>query len=71
MGDGPVDAVFKAIERITGLRVRLKNFQVRNMTPGEDAQGEVLIEVEHEGREHPGAASAPTSWSVARTRSSR
>ena len=54
VGDGPVDAVFKAIERITGLRVRLKNFQVRNMTPGEDAQGEVLIEVEHEGREHHG-----------------
>jgi 2-isopropylmalate synthase len=54
IGDGPVDAAFKAIERITGTRVRLKSFQIRNMTPGEDAQGEVLIEVEHEGREYQG-----------------
>jgi 2-isopropylmalate synthase len=50
VGDGPVDAVFKAIERICGMRVKLKDFQICNMTPGEDAQGEVTIEVEHEGR---------------------
>ena len=50
VGDGPVDAVFKAIERICGLRMKLKDFQIRNMTPGEDAQGEVSLEVEHEGR---------------------
>jgi 2-isopropylmalate synthase len=50
VGDGPVDAVFKSIERITGIAVKLKSFQVRNMTPGEDAQGEVLLEVEHEGK---------------------
>jgi 2-isopropylmalate synthase len=50
VGDGPVDAVFKAIERICGMRVKLKDFQICNMTPGEDAQGEVTLEVEHEGR---------------------
>jgi 2-isopropylmalate synthase len=50
VGDGPVDAVFKAIERICGMRVKLKDFQIRNMTPGEDAQGEVSVEIECEGR---------------------
>jgi 2-isopropylmalate synthase len=50
VGDGPVDAVFKAIERICGTRVKLKHYQVTNMTPGEDAQGEVTLEIEHGGR---------------------
>ena len=54
VGDGPVDAVFKSIERITGLNVKLRNFQLRNMTPGQDAQGEVRIEVEHEGHTYRG-----------------
>ena len=54
VGDGPVDAVFKSIERIAGVKVKLRNFQVRNMTPGEDAQGEVHIEVDHEGRSYRG-----------------
>ena len=54
VGDGPVDAVFKSIERIAGIKLKLRNFQVRNMTPGEDAQGEVHIEVEHDGRSYRG-----------------
>lgn len=54
VGDGPVDAVFKAMERITGLKTQLKSFQITSKTPGEDAQGEVLIEVEHDGRTYGG-----------------
>jgi 2-isopropylmalate synthase len=54
VGDGPVDAVFKAIERICGFSVKLKDFQISNMTPGEDAQGEVVLEIEHEGRSYRG-----------------
>ena len=50
VGDGPVDAVFKTIERITGLSVKLKDYIVRSVTVGEDAQGEVQIEAEHNGR---------------------
>jgi 2-isopropylmalate synthase len=46
-GDGPVDAVFKAIERITGITGRLRDYQVQSVTVGEDAQGEVVLEVEH------------------------
>ena len=46
-GDGPVDAVFKAIERITGIAVKLRDYQLQSVTVGEDAQGEVVLEVEH------------------------
>jgi 2-isopropylmalate synthase len=46
-GDGPVDAVFKAIEKITGISVKLRDYQIASVSKGEDAQGEVSIEVEH------------------------
>jgi 2-isopropylmalate synthase len=46
-GDGPVDAVFKAIEQVTGLTVKLRDYQVASISTGEDAQGEVTLEVEH------------------------
>jgi 2-isopropylmalate synthase len=47
-GDGPVDAVFKAIEKITGIQVKLRDYRIQAVTVGEDAQGEVSLEVEHE-----------------------
>jgi 2-isopropylmalate synthase len=50
LGDGPVDAVFKAIERITGIEVQLRDYRVRSVTVGEDAQGEAHIEAEFAGR---------------------
>jgi 2-isopropylmalate synthase len=46
-GDGPVDAVFKAIEQVTGISVKLRDYQIASVSTGEDAQGEVSIEVEH------------------------
>jgi 2-isopropylmalate synthase len=55
-GDGPVDAVFKTIERITGLSVKLRDYQVRSVSVGEDAQGEARVEVEHNGRIQRGQA---------------
>jgi 2-isopropylmalate synthase len=48
-GDGPVDALYNAIERLTGVRVRLKDYRIRSVTMGKDAQGEVSVEVEHKG----------------------
>ena len=53
-GDGPVDAVLKTIERITGFRGRLRDYEVRGVTVGKDAQGEVSLGVEHDGRVHRG-----------------
>jgi 2-isopropylmalate synthase len=56
VGDGPVDAVFKCIERITGIRVELHDYHVRSITVGEDALGEARVEVVHEGRMQRGQA---------------
>ncbi len=53
-GHGPVDAVLKTIERITGFRGRLHDYEVRSVTVGKDAQGEVSLGVEHNGRVHRG-----------------
>ncbi len=50
IGDGPVDAVFKAIEQITGIELRLRDYRIRSVTVGEDALGEAHVEVEHNGR---------------------
>jgi 2-isopropylmalate synthase len=55
-GDGPVDAIFQTIERITGMETTLRDFQIRSVTGGEDAQGEVRVEVEHNGRSQRGQA---------------
>ncbi|MGC9455513.1 MAG: 2-isopropylmalate synthase [Phycisphaerae bacterium] len=49
-GDGPVDAVYEAIQRITGVSLELVDYSLRAITSGKDAQGEVTIEVEHDGR---------------------
>jgi 2-isopropylmalate synthase len=49
-GDGPVDAVFKTIERVTGIDVKLREYSVHSVTADEDAQGEAQIEAEHRGR---------------------
>ncbi len=49
-GDGPIDAIFKTIERMTGIDVKLRDFSIRSVTEDEDAQGEAQIEAEHQGR---------------------
>jgi 2-isopropylmalate synthase len=48
IGDGPVDAIFKAVERVTGVHANLREFVVRSVTQGNDAQGEVTLELEVE-----------------------
>ena len=49
-GDGPIDAVFKTIEKLTGVAVTLRELNIRSVTVGEDAQGEAAIEAEFKGR---------------------
>ncbi len=53
-GDGPIDAAFWAVEKITGVKVVCKDFHVRSASLGQDAQGEVTLEVEHEGQTYRG-----------------
>jgi 2-isopropylmalate synthase len=50
-GEGPVDAVFKAIDAATGIKGRLKEFRIDAVTGGKDALGEVRVRVEFEGEE--------------------
>ena len=49
-GDGPIDAIFLAIEQLTGMSVVCKDFSVHSVTVGKDAQGEVMVQIEHEGQ---------------------
>ena len=55
-GDGPVDAAFKAIEQATGVFVKLRKFEVRSVTVGEDAQGEAVVTVDCNGRSYRGTS---------------
>jgi len=50
-GDGPVDAAYKTIERITKMRCRLMDYSLRAVTSGKDAIGEVTVRVRHRGME--------------------
>src|SRR5438105_8647026 len=50
VGDGPVDAIYSAIARLTGVRASLSDYHIRAVTKGKEAQGEVLIELEHSGK---------------------
>ncbi|HRQ66834.1 MAG TPA: 2-isopropylmalate synthase [Xanthomonadaceae bacterium] len=56
VGDGPVHAVFAALERASGTPVTLRQYHVRSLTTGEDAQGEARVEAEVDGREYRGRA---------------
>lgn len=56
IGDGPVDAVCKAMERIIGVSAELKDYQVRAVSGGEDAQGEASVEIDCLGRRYHGKA---------------
>lgn len=49
-GDGPVDAVFKAIEKLAGSQSDLKLYSVNAITTGTDSQGEVTVRLEKGGR---------------------
>jgi 2-isopropylmalate synthase len=48
-GDGPIDAVFQAIDAATGVGARLSDFQIGAVTEGQDALGEVSVVVEVDG----------------------
>ena len=49
-GDGPVDACFKAIEKLTRTGVSLQLYSVNAITTGTDSQGEVTVRVEKDGQ---------------------
>jgi 2-isopropylmalate synthase len=54
LGTGPVDAVYKAINRLVKVPNELSEFSVKSITEGIDAIGEVLIRIESEGVSYTG-----------------
>ena len=49
IGDGPIDAMTNAINRITGIKAKLLDYQVHSVSVGQEAQGEVDVKVEVDG----------------------
>jgi 2-isopropylmalate synthase len=49
-GDGPIDAVYKALERACNMNCRLVDYSIKSVSGGKDALGEVTVKVEKEGK---------------------
>jgi len=49
-GDGPVDACFKAIDKITGMKAELQDYRIEAVTQGKDALGEVGLKLKAKGK---------------------
>ncbi|MCX5702249.1 MAG: 2-isopropylmalate synthase [Candidatus Omnitrophica bacterium] len=49
-GDGPVDACFKAVDKITGIKGELQDYRIEAVTKGKDALGEVSLKLKAKGR---------------------
>ncbi len=49
-GDGPIDACYKAIDSISGVRGELLDYSIHSVTRGKDALGEVTVKVKFKGR---------------------
>jgi len=48
-GDGPVDACYKAIDKIIKIKCRLVDYALRGVTGGKEALGEVIVKIESKG----------------------
>jgi 2-isopropylmalate synthase len=55
-GDGPIDAAYSAIQRICKVKIKLQDYQIRALTSGKEAQGEVNLEVQIDGQNIRGRA---------------
>ncbi|MBF0555970.1 MAG: 2-isopropylmalate synthase [Nitrospirae bacterium] len=58
-GDGPVDAVYNAIKELTGTKSELKKYEIKGITGGTDALGDVVVMLEEDGRVVRASASDP------------
>ncbi len=58
LGTGPVDAIYKAINRLVGVPNNLIEFSVKSVTAGIDAMGEVTIKIESGGKTYTGRGAA-------------
>jgi 2-isopropylmalate synthase len=49
IGDGPVDAAYRAIERITGVIGKLTEYSLKSVSLGHDTIGEAFVRVDFDG----------------------
>ena len=49
-GDGPVDAIYRAIDKIIRLKLVLEDYNIKSVTAGKDALGEVSVVLEYDRR---------------------
>ena len=54
IGDGPVDAAFRAIEQIIGRHYELDDFQIHTVTEGRDSMGSALVKLRDNGKLYSG-----------------
>ena len=54
LGDGPIDAAFRAIEGITGCHYELDDFQIQAVTEGREAMGQTIVKLISKGRIYSG-----------------
>ena len=54
VGDGPIDAAFLAIERITGEHYELDDFQIQAVTEGREAMGQTVVKLRASGKVYSG-----------------
>ncbi|KYP80919.1 2-isopropylmalate synthase [Ferroacidibacillus organovorans] len=45
VGNGGVEAIYNALDRVTGEQLELKSYQILSVTPGQDALGEVRVQI--------------------------
>ncbi len=50
VGDGPVDAVYKALSRVVDIPNQLEEYSVKSITESTEAQGEVTIRIRSDGK---------------------
>ena len=54
IGDGPIDAAFSAIEKITGCHYELDDFQLQAVTEGREAMGQTVVKLRAQGKVYSG-----------------
>ncbi len=54
IGDGPIDAAFRAIEQSIGYHYELDDFQIQSVTEGKEALGAALVRLRSNGKLYSG-----------------
>lgn len=53
-GDGPIDAAFKAIDKLAGIKFTLEDYKIGAVTEGKDAQGTASVKITRDGHAYKG-----------------